>query len=151
MKGKTALLLTLLLVCSGVEAGEYCFEQAGIEFQVSPHLLYAISAVESRHRPDAINTNPNNSVDLGHMQINSQWIKKMGAAGWTLLPENPCYCTRVGAWILRQCVERYGNTWDAVACYNCGKSPDELSPELRQRAYAYINNVQRELKKIWPE
>jgi soluble lytic murein transglycosylase-like protein len=36
---------------------------------------------------------------------------------WLTL-DNPCQNTKVGAWILAQCIERHGYTWDAIGCYN---------------------------------
>jgi soluble lytic murein transglycosylase-like protein len=36
---------------------------------------------------------------------------------WMALGE-PCYNARVGAWILAQCFQSHGYTWEAVGCYN---------------------------------
>ena len=51
------------------------------------------------------------------MQINSGWYKSLGKEVWNALSD-PCYCTKIGAWVLSQCVAKYGNTWEAIGCYN---------------------------------
>jgi len=98
----------------------FCFEEAGAEYGVSPQLLWAIAKNESGFNPHAINYNSNGSFDFGLMQINSSWYDKLGYDRWMLLGD-ACYNTRTGAWILSQCMSRYGNTWDAVGCYNSSK------------------------------
>lgn len=95
----------------------YCFVEAGEMYNVSAQLLWAISKVESNHDPKAINFNKNGSYDICHMQINSQWVKSLGQERWEGLSD-PCYCTKIGAWILSQCVEKHGYTWEAVGCYH---------------------------------
>jgi len=128
----------------------YCFEEAGQRYSVSPLLLYAISSVESSFNVRAINVNTNGSEDRGHMQINSFWKKYLGDSGWDSLYD-PCYCTNVGAWIVADCIARYGNNWDAVACYHCGHSPADLPEERRPEAYRYIDRVQEKLNELTTE
>lgn len=122
----------------------YCFLQAGEKYKISPTLLWAISRVESKIYPYAVNYNGHKSVDVGHMQINSCWYSKIGKARWDYLFD-PCYCTNIGAWILSDCIARFGNTWKAIACYNCGKDYDKLSPTLKIRVSGYVSKVYREL------
>ena len=102
---------------------EYCFEEAGKVYGISPVLLWAISKEESRFNPHAINFNRNGTYDYGHMQINSSWAGKIGEDVWASLGD-PCRCTKVGAWILAQCIKGHGYTWEAVGCYNA-KSKDK--------------------------
>ena len=128
----------------------YCFEEAGQRYSVSPLLLYAISSVESAFDMKAINVNTDGSEDRGHMQINSFWKKYIGEQGWNSLYD-PCYCTNVGAWIMARCIKRYGNTWDAVACYHCGHSPSDLPKNRRPEAYRYIKKVQNKLNELTRE
>lgn len=96
---------------------DYCFEEAGELYGISPALLWAISKEESGFDPYAINVNKNGTYDYGHMQINSWWADKIGAAVWDSLGD-PCQCTKVGAWILSQCISGYSYTWEAIGCYN---------------------------------
>lgn len=107
------------------------FEGAGARYGVSPQILEALSLVESKQNPLAIGINKNNSVDLGHMQINSDWNGKNGI-DWRKLTDSE-YCTYVGAWILANEIKRYGgNIWDAVAAYHIGKSPSDWEREAAQ-------------------
>ena len=113
----SALLALALLVVMGGKAYAFCFAEAGEEFQISPQLLESIARTESNLNSRAINRNSNGSADYGLMQINSYWLKTFGLSGETLL-NDACYNTRVGAWVLKQCIDRYGYNWEAVGCYN---------------------------------
>ena len=97
--------------------GAFCFEEAGKLYGVNPSLLQSIARVESGLNPKAININKNGSEDLGLMQINSEWIEKMQLSREELL-SNPCYNVTMGARILKECIDRWGYTWQAVGCYN---------------------------------
>ncbi|HEY5974690.1 MAG TPA: lytic transglycosylase domain-containing protein [Geobacteraceae bacterium] len=111
------LLLLLLLAPLVCQAAEFCFEDAGQEFRISPLLLESIARTESSLNPRAMNRNSNGSVDYGLMQINSFWVKAYGLSSEDLL-NDPCYNTKIGAWVLKQCIDRYGYNWEAVGCYN---------------------------------
>jgi len=100
-------------------AFDHCFEKAGNEFEINPLLLWTIAKVESNFNQYAINKNKNGTYDYGVMQINSSWYKVLGHKNWMNLSD-PCYNIMVGAWILRQCMDKYGYSWDAIACYNAG-------------------------------
>jgi soluble lytic murein transglycosylase-like protein len=97
-----------------------CFEDAGSHYGINPLLLWAIAKVESNFNPYALNKNKNNSYDMGLMQINSAHLKTLEKHGlvdkryiW-----DPCYNIYVGAWVLSQCIKKYGYTWTAIGCYN---------------------------------
>jgi soluble lytic murein transglycosylase-like protein len=129
-----AIIVVLLVNCScyGREAqgisDPYCFGEAGALYGISPLLLWSISEYESKHRPVSIHFNPDGSFDFCHMQINSSWAKVIGTRSWMSLGD-PCHCTKVGAWVLAQCIKKYAYTWRAVGCYNAGSKD-------RQDAYA---------------
>jgi hypothetical protein len=94
-------------------------KEAGTCYGISPTLLKAISDVESNGNIHAVHYNPlSRPTDVGHMQINSFWQQFLGEHYKTLF--DACYCTMVGAWILKQCIDRYGYNWNAVACYHTG-------------------------------
>ena len=121
-----ALVVSLLV---GGMAFAYCFEEAGRYYGVSPRLLWAIAKVESSHRWNALNRNKNGTYDIGLMQINSRWLpvlKRYGLYDERWIWE-PCYNAFVGAWVLRQCISRYGCNWKAVDCYNKGSKAKETS------------------------
>jgi soluble lytic murein transglycosylase-like protein len=121
-------------------ASAFCFEEAGEAYQISPELLLAIAKVESGLDPQALNRNTNGSTDIGLMQINSRWKKSLGE-NWRHLSD-PCYSVMVGAWILRQCVDRYGDNWDSVACYHTGRGLNDGSQKKQKRARTYVLKVQ---------
>ena len=111
------IILTLLLIPSA--AGAACFEQAAHRYQVPVEILKAISTVESNGNPNAVNTNKNGSVDIGHMQINDWWLPKLEPYGITKEKlKDPCINTNVGAWILAQSIATHGFTWKAIGAYN---------------------------------
>lgn len=111
------IILTLLLIPS--VAGAACFEQAAHRYQVPVEILKAISTVESNGNPNAVNTNKNGSVDIGHMQINDWWLPKLEPYGITKEKlKDPCINTNVGAWILAQSIATHGFTWKAIGAYN---------------------------------
>lgn len=127
-----ALLIVLLLPSS---LFAFCFEEAGRLYGISPILLEAISEVESGGNPRAINRNADGSYDFGVMQINSFWAKYLGWENWLLLGD-PCFNVKVGAWILAQCFQKYGHTWEAVGCYNARSA---------HKRVLYANRVYRKL------
>lgn len=116
-----------------------CFIDAGEKYKIHPNLLWAIAKVESNFNYTAINRNANGSYDIGIMQINSSWLpvlRKHGLYDDRYIWE-PCYNIHVGAWILAQCIQRYGYTWEAVGCYNA------VTPSKRVK---YSKKVQEVLK-----
>ena len=132
----TCFLAVILVVLASQHVWAFCFEEAGGKYGVSPQLLWAIAKTESRFNPGAVNYNKNGSFDYGLMQVNSSWYGKLGHERWMRLGD-ACYNVQVGAWILSQCVRRYGYSWMAVGCYN-GISKDKSA--------AYANRVYRTLK-----
>ncbi len=116
----------------------FCFEEAGGMYGVSPRLLWAIAKVESDFNPDAINQNRNGSYDVGLMQINSWWEKRLGNDLWKSL-KNPCQNVKVGAWVLAQCIQRFGRTWKGIGCYNA--SSDEKRVKYAEKVFATLRQL----------
>lgn len=106
----------ILLILTPAISIAFCFDEAGQKYGVSPWVLWAIANIESSFDPVAVNRNKNGSVDVGLMQINSCWADQLGST-WNALFD-PCTNVMTGAWVLRQCVNQYGNTWQAVGCYH---------------------------------
>lgn len=122
-----------------VEEIKQCFIDAGEKYRIHPNLLWAIAKVESNFNYTAINKNLNGSYDIGIMQINSSWLpilKKHGLHDERFLWE-PCYNIHVGAWILAQCIQKYGYSWEAVGCYNA------VTPSKRVKYSKKIQGVLR--------
>lgn len=114
-----------------------CWVDAGVRYQIDPYILYAIAVQESSLNPLAINYNKG-SYDLGLMQINSFWFPKIKEYGITekdLL--DPCTSIYVGAWVLSQAIEIFGNNWRAVGAYNAGTGKGKKREKMRKK-YAEI-------------
>ena len=139
-------LILLFVFFARSTAFGFCFNQAGDVYQISPVLIKAIAKVESGLDPLAANQNKNGSYDTGLMQINSRWQPHLGSR-WQQL-SSPCYNVMAGTWILRQCMDRYGYTWDAVACYHTGKGLSDSSGQKQIRARTYVRRIQNALGKI---
>jgi soluble lytic murein transglycosylase-like protein len=147
---KTAILLSLLpLICvvsCHAQTDTFCFEEAGKDYGVSPRLLEAISWTESRHDPAAININPNGTTDYGHMQINSLWVSLIGETYLAL--DDPCFCTKVGAYILSGCIEKYGYNSNALSCYNSGRPLAKLKGDTRKQVITYVRRVEARYERL---
>lgn len=116
----------------------FCFEEAGREYNISPLLLWSIAKNESGFNPTAVGRNTNGTFDFGVMQINSIWAKTLGKERWIALAD-PCTNVRTGAWILRQCIDKYGYNWTAVGCYN------SQTPSKRDR---YASRIEAEVRTV---
>jgi soluble lytic murein transglycosylase-like protein len=101
-----------------------CIDDAAYYQQVHPYVLRAIAYQESQMRADVTHYNTNRTTDYGVMGINSVHLPELsgfGIAKEQLL--DPCVNAYVGAWYLRRKMEKYGNTWQAVAAYH-SETPD---------------------------
>jgi soluble lytic murein transglycosylase-like protein len=138
-----SLFLFILSLCyfHPPETTAFCFEEAAKQYGLNSNLLRSIAGVESRCQPAALHQNSNGSTDFGLMQVNSFWIDKLGLDPGRLL-QDPCYNVMTGAKILRQCVDRYGYTWEAVGCYNAAS---------RDKRVSYSWKILRELKNSTPK
>ena len=123
-------------VAQGADIPKQCWQDAAKRYNVNAELLYVIAAQESAYQYDAINVNRNGTYDVGLMQINSIWFKELAQYG---IQEsdlfNPCVNIHIGAWVLAQAIEHYGNTWRAVGAYNAG-TRETAKAEERRRSYA---------------
>ncbi len=138
---KTILNLTVMMILCFASMGHadpMCFNQAGIKYNISPVILKAISKVESNHKSTAVSSNKNGSTDNGHMQINTFWNKFLKEDYNKL--SDPCFSTHVGAWVLKQCIDRFGYGWDAVACYHTGSLS---TPKKRALGKKYVRKVKQ--------
>lgn len=118
-------------------AHAFCFDEAGARYGINPIILRSIAKVESNFNPRAVNRNKNGSYDFGLMQINSSWARTIGLERWNSLGD-ACYNTMTGAWILANCMNKYGYSWKAIGCYN------SQTPDKRDRyALAVFNQLKR--------
>lgn len=126
-------------------AGAFCFDDAGKAFGISPALLEAIARTESNMNPKALNRNTNGTIDMGLMQINSSWVKPLALKPSEIMSD-PCYNTFIGARILRQCIDRHGNSWEAVGCYNATKKQKRV--DYSWKVYKRITNMIKDAEAV---
>ncbi|RQS40711.1 lytic transglycosylase domain-containing protein [Burkholderia sp. Bp8986] len=123
-----------------------CFEAAAGYQRVNPWILRAIAWKESRYLTDATHRNMNGSTDYGIMQINSIHLPELyeyGISEATLM--EPCKNIYIAAWYLRQKMNKYGNTWDAIGSYH------SETPSLRNRYAQQIEAIVNQWKLQPPE
>lgn len=149
----------LLFIVSMAYAHETMKEHftAGCEqWGAPPSLAMAIANVESGFHPWAINIQGKShymdsresalslirrasaqrkSYDIGLMQINSYWLRRLKLDPADVL--DPRINVIIGCWILSEELKRYGMTWRAIGAYH---TPIDKNPT---RARAYANKVLR--------
>ncbi|KND61883.1 hypothetical protein BVER_05948 [Candidatus Burkholderia verschuerenii] len=129
-----AVALSLSLASIAAHADD-CFEQAGAYQGVNPLVLRAVAWRESKGDAAAINHNANGSIDIGQLQINSihfSDLKREGIPHRALM--DPCVNVFVAAWLMKQKMVKYGNTWRAIGAYH------SESPKQRD---AYARSIQQ--------
>jgi soluble lytic murein transglycosylase-like protein len=125
-----------------------CVLSAASLFDLPPGLLVSIAKVESDFNAAAIAHANNGTRSVGLMQINSSWFPRLEVAG---IREQdlfePCVSVHVGAWILRQEVDRFGFSWEAIGAYYAGpytgKHPGWRLPHYREYAHKVLRAWKR--------
>ncbi|MGF6998014.1 soluble lytic murein transglycosylase-like protein [Paraburkholderia sp. GAS32] len=129
--------LAWLSMCGAAYAADDCFNEAAAYQGVNPWILRAVAWYESKGDPDAIHQNANGSIDVGQLQINSIHFGDLAREG---VPHraltDPCVNVYVAAWLLKQKMVKYGNTWRAIGAYH------SESPKQRD---AYARSIQHVL------
>lgn len=122
---------------------EPCWEVASQRYRVPVALLKAVAEVESSNRARVVARNTNGSLDIGFMQINDWWLPQLKQHGiqYEHLMD-ACVNLNVGAWILRQGIDRYGYNWQGIGAYGAGTDPNKDNVRL-----IYANKVFRALAK----
>ena len=129
----------------------HLFEMAGQTWEIPAPLIKAIAETESDYHPWAVNVagrsyypetreealslihsamSRKKSFDIGIMQLNSWWLKRLKLKPEQVLDPEPNIL--MGSWILAQELNRYGYHWKAVGSYH---TPADKNPE-RARQYA---------------
>lgn len=117
-----------------------CWEEAGRSHGIDPLLLKAIAWKESRGWTGAVGPRlRDGNRALGLMQINTihlPSLARFGIGREQLF--DACTSQKVGAWVLANCIQRFGATWKAVGCYYAGPASTNHSAQA-----AYVRDVQR--------
>lgn len=129
------LIILTFVIGSRIPAIAFCFAEAGHRYGLSPYAVWGIAKTENpTFNVSAVNYNTNGTYDYGLMQINSIWEPALRKAGipWGYLAD-PCTNVMAGAWILAQCVQQYGNTWQGIGCYH-SRTPSKRDGYARKVA-----------------
>lgn len=134
------ILFFSLLLAIPISSLASCWEQVGSSYGIDPSLLKAIAWKESRGNPNAVGpVLSDGNVALGLMQINTihlKALKQFGIERDHLF--DACTSQNIGAWILADCMSRFGATWKAIGCYFTGPGSSNVAAQL-----AYASDVQR--------
>jgi len=98
------------------------FQKVASEYNLPWFLLKSIAITENHKlNPKLVQKNTNHTYDIGLMQINSTWIKKLKnkfpQISFAKLKE-PYFNIKIGAYILKQNIENYGYSWKSVSFYH---------------------------------
>lgn len=111
----------------------YHAERAGISLS----LVFSLSWVESRYRPDAINQNAT-STDRGLFQLNSRTFRDLTEDDFF----HPDTNTYHGIDYLSWCLEHTSSDWEAVAVYNAGLTRVRAG-RTPQSTLIYVERIRR--------
>ena len=117
-----------------------CWEEAGRQYGIDPLLLMAIGWKESRGWTGAVGPQlADGNRALGVMQINTIHLPVLAAYGISREDLfDACTSQKIGAWVLANCIERFGQTWKAVGCYYTGPASKNIAAQTQ-----YVSDVQR--------
>lgn len=117
-----------------------CWEQAGASYHIDPLLLKAIAWQESRGWSKAVGPKlKDGNRALGLMQINTIHLPALARHGIQRQHLfDPCVSQQVGAWVLADCIKRFGQKWKAIGCYYAG--PASKNTRAQEQ---YVRAVQK--------
>ena len=142
-----AFIIPFVFVLSS-NAFDKCFTIAGEKYKIQPEILLSIAIVESSLNPGSVNVNKNKTKDIGLMQINSIWLPKLREYNINEKKlQEPCQNIIIGAWILSQCINKFGYTWKAIDCYNKGPSKAKNYSKYTLKVYKEIQRLKKLNKK----
>ncbi len=115
-----------------------CIEAAANAHGLPPTVLVILLRVEGG-RLGRVSDNTNATVDIGPMQVNEIWLRKLAARWGASIPDtflalcdNFCANLEGGAWILRQGLdEARGDFWQGVGYYH-SHAPEHKANYLRK-------------------
>ena len=109
-----------------------CFDEAAAYHRVNPWVLRGIAHIESNFQANAQNKNTNGSWDYGMMQSNSIHLPRLAKYGISKADLfDRCKSIHVAAWLLREKIDKHGNTWVAVGAYH-SETPRFRDPYARK-------------------
>jgi soluble lytic murein transglycosylase-like protein len=129
-----------IIGCLPLVASATCWEAAGNRYGIDPLLLKAIAWKESRGHPNAVGpVLKDGNRALGLMQINTihlATLAKFGIRREHLF--DACRSQEIGAWVLADCITKFGATWKSVGCYYAGPKSTNTAAQI-----GYVKDVQQ--------
>lgn len=144
---KKPLFVSILLsVSAGVfsvqSAKAECWNEAAAMYGHDPFILKAIGWKESKGYVGAVGSMlKDGNRALGVMQINTihlPALRKQGIYRNDLF--DPCTSQKVAAWVLADCLKKYGEIWRSVGCYYGGPA---------SKAYTAMRNYALDVKRYY--
>lgn len=140
MKKASIILIILLVSFCAFAYDDECLQRAAVRYEVPEIIIRAIIDAESKGNRLALNIegksffpksdyeaeqiikkHKGKSLDVGLMQVNSFWFKKLGVSPAYGLSE--CFNINFGTWILAYEIKRSGLNLEAIGKYH---SPDRI-------------------------
>ncbi len=117
-----------------------CINRVAILYHVPSTVILSVMIQEGGRNGQAVR-NKNGTIDYGIMQINSIWLPKLAAYGYTKedIQYNACKNISVGVWILSQSIASGKNLWSGIGDYH-SHTPDHNRH--------YRNTIYKNYKKI---
>ena len=105
-----------------------CINSAAVQYHVPATIIVTVLEIEGG-KVGMASKNTNGTFDFGPMQINSIWLNKLRAYGFTQddLQYNPCINVWVGTWILSQRIANSPEFWRGVASYHSYSLPENTA------------------------
>ena len=96
-----------------------CINQAAIHYLVPAKVIISVLKTEGG-KPGCAKKNKNGTEDLGPMQINTIWLKRVEPYGYNKekIQYDPCINVMVGTWILSQEIAQGDSYWKGVSGYH---------------------------------
>ena len=119
-----------------------CINTAAVQYHIPATLIVTVLQIEGG-KVGTASKNTNGTFDFGPMQINSIWLNKLRAYGFTQddLQYNPCINVWVGSWILSQRIASSPEFWKGVASYHSYSLPENTIYKTKiLHAYQTLTN-----------
>lgn len=143
------VLIALMRSAHSSPSLDQCFRHSSSKYHIDMVVLKAIAVQESSMNSNAINARSFDE-DVGLMQINTFWFDRLKDFGITRKDLfEPCTSIEVGAWVLAQSIQYFGNNWRAVGAYNAGTGRTIKAEKNREKyAVAVKRHYDRLLRRM---
>ena len=101
-----------------------CINSAAIAYHVPVEIILSVMKQEGGKNAQAVR-NKNGTIDYGVLQINSVWLPKIAAYGYTKedIQYNACKNILAGVWILSKSIANGKNVWSGIGNFH-SHTPD---------------------------